>query len=717
MSNYPATARYPINFRRYSRLFYTFLAVLSLYIIYSIFLRQEFFVLRPGDLGNIPHEIPPEDDNSPFAHEPIGIGTLRDVREDNFYRGGTLTLKNTNEEVGLKTVVLDPYPDYNSDEWQKEFKWRYQTCKGPRGNTLNRWDPRDIMTVYLGLQKGTCDFSAPIPRLTPLADVQVADFPSSLIGSYSALGLETSVCTNRYSRLIPYGYQVNDTQDTFAVWKPPQLDWSKVDWGALQSKCAEINADRYIEAQTGVQAVHILPPSPPVHVQPVQPAQQVRRSESDSSSTGPRDKARSAVVLRTWHDMEWTENHKQYVRSLTMELSLHSGGEYEVFILCHVKDMTISLDSDPEAIQRLKSQFVPVEFAEMTILFNDGTLTSTVAQYWQPVQIFAQALPHFEFYWQLEMDSRFTGHAYEFLERAAEFAKAQPRKYLWERNSYFYIPGSHGTWHQFKAMVSDSMKGRKSIWGPMDVSRIITDDSTAGAEPLTIPVGPTPPVASPEEDHFEWGVGEESDLISFLPIFDPTHTNWVFKDNAWNLREGFPRQVSPVAMGRISKKLVDQMHYAQSLKGVAMASEMTAPTVALWHGLKAVHVPQPIYLDGKWTSKELGRIMNPGPAEKINGAEDSVWNWDHLWDHILYRMSYIFTAQTSENLYRRWMGYKIDPSQYTDSTFHQDPQGRNWFETGDLREDLYGPLCFPSMLLHPVKNPEKKKGAGMAVPV
>ncbi|CAI7585728.1 unnamed protein product [Penicillium crustosum] len=77
----------------------------------------------------------------------------------------------------------------------------------------------------------------------------------------------------------------------------------------------------------------------------------------------------------------------------------------------------------------------------------------------------------------------------------------------------------------------------------------------------------------------------------------------------------------------------------------------------------------------------------------------------------------MFTTQTAEDLYRRWLGYPIDPNQYTDGTYHQDSAGRNWFETGDLREDLYGPLCFPSMLLHTIKNTGEKKGEAMAVPV
>ncbi|KUM64357.1 hypothetical protein ACN42_g2716 [Penicillium freii] len=85
-------------------------------------------------------------------------------------------------------------------------------------------------------------------------------------------------------------------------------------------------------------------------------------------------------------------------------------------------------------------------------------------------------------------------------------------------------------------------------------------------------------------------------------------------------------------------------------RGIDLASEMTAPTLALWHGLKAVHVPHPVYVDGKWSSKELGRILNPGQPEKINGGDDSVWNWNHRWDHILYRLSYMFTHRLRKTL-------------------------------------------------------------------
>lgn len=87
-------------FRRPFRVwFYGFLATLSLLTFYTIsngrkdFLsytlskigsattsHKQVVIIGPGDLGSPPREVRPQDDNSPFAHEPGGLGTLRDVR-------------------------------------------------------------------------------------------------------------------------------------------------------------------------------------------------------------------------------------------------------------------------------------------------------------------------------------------------------------------------------------------------------------------------------------------------------------------------------------------------------------------------------------------------------------------------------------------------------------------------------------------------------------
>ncbi|KAJ5686040.1 hypothetical protein N7536_008659, partial [Penicillium majusculum] len=580
--------------------------------------------IRPGDIvSRSSLEVRPQDDQAPFAHEPVGTGTLRDVREEKFYRGGTLTVAHESDDDNPPIpVIYDPYPKYNSPQWRKEFTGRFHACEGPRGKTLSRSSARDMVFVYPGNQK---------------------DFPAPMFGSYQATGLDGNVCSNRFSRLAAYGYGSNTTHPASGV------NWNETNWGSLQSQCFERNVGRYSPNGTNPRPISL---TLPVH--PRVTARTLPRDQPTSSPHISRYKPRSAVILRAWHDMEWSENLKQNVRSLVTELSLHSGGEYQVFLLIHIKDESIPIyTDDDEVMKEIKARFIPHEFQDMAVLFNEKTLESWYPrveehsanfQYWQPVQIFSQMFQDFEYYWQLEMDSRFTGHSYHFLENSAEFAKRQPRKYLWERNAYFYIPGGHGIWQDFIEMVGYSMKGRKSVWGSMSIHQIT-------------PIGPKPPVAFPEDDKYEWGVGEEADLITFLPIFDPTDTQWLFRNRLWGLPEDVPRR------------------------------------------------------------SEIGRIMNLGEPDKIDGGPDSLWNWDHLWDHVLYRLTYMFTTQTAEDFYRRWLGYPIDPNQYTDGTYHQDSTGRNWFETGDLREDLYGPLCFPSMLLHTIKNTEERKGSAMAVPV
>ncbi|KAL4735592.1 hypothetical protein BDV11DRAFT_208365 [Aspergillus similis] len=274
----------------------------------------------------------------------------------------------------------------------------------------------------------------------------------------------------------------------------------------------------------------------------------------------------------------------------------------------------------------------------------------------------------FNYLWQLEMDSCLTGHFYHLLERACNgasgFAKKQPRKYLWEYNAYFYIPGAQDTWDTFIRTINQSMAGKPIIWGPAPPPSNLW---------MQIPLGPTLPVPRPEDNNYTWGTGKDMDLLTFLPFFNPTKTNWVFSNILWNFLAGL---------------LLKAIHNTQTTKGIAIISKITTPMFILWHGLKAVHVPHPVYVDRK--------------------GSNSVWNWDHKFNHIY---------SAAEDLYCRWLGYEADKNQYTDGSIHQDPQGRNLFNSGDLREDIYGPLCFPPMFLHPVKNAAVKKGPDMAVPV
>lgn len=157
----------------------------------------------------------------------------------------------------------------------------------------------------------------------------------------------------------------------FNVWQPPRVDWNKASWGTMQAQCSELNADRYGQGLTDMQIMHFLPASPR------DSSRKLPRDQPISSSTDSQHKARSAAILRAWHDMEWTDDFKQHVRSLIMELSLHSGGEYQVYILCHAERQNIPLNQeDLDSTRQVKAKFVPPEFMVLTVLFNNQTLES-----------------------------------------------------------------------------------------------------------------------------------------------------------------------------------------------------------------------------------------------------------------------------------------------------------------------------------------------------
>jgi hypothetical protein len=56
-----------------------------------------------------------------------------------------------------------------------------------------------------------------------------------------------------------------------------------------------------------------------------------------------------------------------------MELSLHSGAEYEVFLLVHVKDDELPIFSDSKTMNRLRNS-IPAEFRSMALFFNNKLL-------------------------------------------------------------------------------------------------------------------------------------------------------------------------------------------------------------------------------------------------------------------------------------------------------------------------------------------------------
>ena len=297
-----------------------------------------------------------------------------------------------------------------------------------------------------------------------------------------------------------------------------------------------------------------------------------------------------------------------------------------------------------------------------------------MAEYLQPVQIFSRLHPQYDHIWQFEMDSRYTGHWYHLLQQASTFSKEQPRKNLWERNTYFYMPTVHGPWDDFVEYVDASMAKKEGILGPRPANGTAFD--------LFENETPMPP--KNEDDIWSWGVGEDADIITWLPSFDPVHTGWPFKDRTSNFpeqEESMTRRVSIVAMSRLSSRLLHRMHIDKVNSGLGMHSEMSPLTWAMFYGLKAVQVPQPIYHAHQWDVEDLNKRANAGKPGLINGGDDSIWNPNPGTAEIVGNITYMFATKFPERLYRAWLGYD---------------EGEN-----------IEPMCLPPMLLHPVKNTNK----------
>jgi hypothetical protein len=159
---------------------------------------------------------------------------------------------------------------------------------------------------------------------------------------------------DRYSRYSAYGFgQDEPTTDWL---RPSGVDWDNVNWGALQQECAQRNAGRYNITSTsegsglagwfGTDAKPANLINPNIHAEP-----------------------RTAVLIRSYTDKPYSDNDKQVIRSMVTEWSLQSGGEYEVFLLVHVKDDEIPIH-EKETYEQVLRDNVPAEFWNMTILWN-----------------------------------------------------------------------------------------------------------------------------------------------------------------------------------------------------------------------------------------------------------------------------------------------------------------------------------------------------------
>jgi hypothetical protein len=593
---------------------------------------------------------------------------------------------------------FNPYPDYNSSAYQTEYG-TVSECFLDVGDSIRV--PRT--QAYTGVPRGQ---------------------PDAVMGSYETLGLDNTVCFDRFGRLGPYGFGYSKRRGGIGaglegeragaddVWKEdPEVDYNLVQWGKAQQRCLDKNSHRF-------------KPIPPPSGESFRDMRVERDELGTISDVVTRDNTtstkllpRTAVLIRTMHNEVYTQEDILYLRSLIAELSLLSGGEYTVHFLIHVKDDNIPIWADPDTYTRVLEEMLPKEFHGMGTLWSErqmgliyggleesfyrdlpvhGVYRST----FMPLQYFAYKHPEYDFFWNWEMDTRYTGNWYHFFDKVTKWAKAQPRKGLWERNGRFYVPSIHETWEEFKQRVriqteisADSgLRPGPKIAGPDGRVQSTVEESVWGPlrphDAIPEPGDPEPPTTY-EKDKFVWGVDEDADLITFNPLFDPEGTTWLLANDVtgYNTTLGFPpRRTAIITASRLSARLLAVMHRETALQRHTMFSEMWPASCALHHGLKAVYAPHPVFIDRNWPTKYLETIFNGGKNGASGGSRTSVFG-DR--EHNFRGTSWYYNAGFPSNLWRRWLGYRVD-------------------NAGGEEEEVAGEgrMCLPGMLLHPVKNVE-----------
>ncbi|KAF2646929.1 hypothetical protein P280DRAFT_21741 [Massarina eburnea CBS 473.64] len=629
-----------------------------------------------------------------------------------------------NQTIAQDPVPYKPFPDYNAKPWKAKWRGEYVACEGPRNMNLNVSTDDDVQ-VYKGVPEG---------------------FPEAFAGGYDVIGLDKDVCFDRYSRYGPYGFGDDEFPEEVKNWKAPATvpQWNKVRWGDLQNNCLKRNAQRF---RPGARSPTLKIPSTTLpnpesassaFATPTDTAR--GNMENRGTADSPKYHHRTAVLIRAWTGYQYEENDITAIRAMISELSLQSGGEYQVFLYVHVKDRNLKIFENRALYNQVLRQNVPEELRSIAILWSEAIFPSWYPAvgdwqvYWQQfmcLQYFSLTHPEFDYVWNWETDARYTGHHYHFFEKIGEFADKQPRKLLWERNKRYYMPSVHGTYEEFVEATHKEVLNASAnslipapVWGPRPYKK---------AQPAQVPLGPQPPTTF-DQDKFQWGVNEPADFITLLPLWDPRNTSWSYKDKIWNYipnvrpiftaQDGqadwfthpdfvdIDRRVFINTVVRFSKRMLQAMH-EENLIGRSMQAEMWPSTVALQHGLKAVYAPHPIFNDRQWPAPYAEGIFdaasktNPvtgGAVEHVQGAwteeADSPYNHDR--EYNFQGWSWYYASKFPRALYRRWLNWPILYQPWGEKETVTGGKGHD----GVMEENR---MCMPGILLHPVKRMQRTK--------
>lgn len=521
-------------------------------------------------------------------------------------------------------------------------------CYGPRGKLLGESPDDDLVEKEI-------DSPYPIP----------------FAGSFEAVGFDLTYMTAD-SRYGPYGFG-EEKED----YKRQKVEWDNVDWGKLQNDCFARNRQRFPEAAEPLNDTRT---TTRFGYRKDSPFPEVRHWHEFEPTR------RTAIVVRVWKGYEYMPEDLYYIRSLIAETSLKSGGEYQVILLVDMKDYE---GYEPEIFasreayeQGLKDAGVPPEFLSISILWDNRLLNSwypdvpehrTMWQVFQPMQLLALHYPEFDHWWQVEMDMRFLGDAGKMLDNLSTFARDEPRKQALERANFWHMITEIGDYGEFSKAVDKVNKGGSKAWGPMRVSEIL-------------PIGPVPPVSDPRNETFQWGVGEEADVIVTSYCNDANKpTSWVFKEWVYGFKTGVetPRFYCPPAIMRSSRPLLLAIHRAQVEQGIRVPSEATPPSFALWHGLKLSFPQQPVFhRDGGDHDMQL-KWWRGGPLKSSTGVGPD--ETEHPRGHGL---TFWWESDWPRHIFSAWTGRKLEEGQGIPWLLHQQDNQ----------------IFAPNIIMHPMKH-------------
>ena len=722
---------------------YLCLALISTIVIFMLSLVRMSILssrrVEVGDLGERPPPPPPLWESFQFLTR---------------YYGGIRTLVQASENTPEYPSPEDEPPTANQTLVRKESTIPVQDVSASQPfQAYKNQTTKSYLAEYAPVQECFLDAKSNV-RVPSLQfyNGRPSGFPENVMGSYGLLGLPEDICFERYGRLGPYGLgyglriggtgtgEHGDLVGSEDVWANGKVDYRKVNWGEAQKRCHHANAARFEPKTPFVEDSKTFSVFSQDQLQ-TRDSSDSGAQKSNSTAHPKKFLPRTAVVIRSWDDFEYKEEDIMHLRAMISELSLGSGAEYDIHLLVQVKDEAKHpIWADEAAYQHHLKASVPEEFHGITTLWSvtqmlmlyQGIYDTYVRGPELPahgsyrglqmaMQHFAHIHPEYDFFWHWEIDIRYTGHYYDLFSNIGSWTKEQPRKGLWERNARFYVPSVHGTWEDFKQMVrvqtemgtespnnlwsglkgaktaAERPKGDKSIWGPER-----PQDSEDWFE---IENDPKPPT-SYEKDKFVWGVGEDADLITLNPLFDPDGTTWLLANDitGYNATSSLPpRRAAIVTSSRMSKRLLTTMHRETAFKNHHAFSEMWAPTTALHHGYKAVYVPHPMFVDREWPTEYLASVMNAGRNGATGGARTSVFG---AAEHNMKGMSWYYNAGFAPNLWKRWLGFKVDNEggEEFELVINEGRGGRRLM-VDDMRGGE-GRMCLPPMLIHPVKGVE-----------